>query len=90
MSDTPSAQDAVYPTPTLRPAHPPSRGSYIVPRPSQPYTRDHAISASGFLREDSITPVPLHRDPAPPASADENGNQGTGDQSAQGSTDGSP
>jgi hypothetical protein len=58
--------DGPYPTPTLRPAHPPQRGPVIIPRPQLPVTRDHAANAAGFLRPDSVTPVPFVRYPAPP------------------------
>jgi hypothetical protein len=54
-----------YPTPTLRPAHPPRSGSAIIPRVMQPNTRDNA-QAAGFLRHDSVTPVPLVRYPSAP------------------------
>ena len=65
-SPTPPPEETVYPTPTLRPAHPPRTGPFIIPRASLPNVRDHAPAAGGFLRADSITPVPVRRDPTPP------------------------
>src|SRR5579884_2354237 len=89
-SPTRGSEDTTYPTPTPRPAHPPSTGPFIIPRASLPNMRDNAPSAAGFLRADSITPVPVRRDPAPPdagAAPDQGGAQAG---SADGSTDASP
>ncbi|HZQ99025.1 MAG TPA: hypothetical protein VFC93_09435 [Chloroflexota bacterium] len=87
---TPGREETVYPTPTLRPAHPPSTGPFIIPRASLPNIRDHAPAAGGFLRADSITPVPVRRDPTPPnagAAPDQGGDQAA---PTDQTTDGSP
>lgn len=57
----PSASEGPYPTPTLRPPHPPTRGPAIIPRPMPPTTRDRDVIVGGFLHPDSVTPVPPSR-----------------------------
>ena len=53
--------DEVAPTPTMRPAHPPTRGQFIIPHPIPPITHDRSSLTNGFMRADSVTPVPPER-----------------------------
>lgn len=50
-----------WPTPTTRPAQPPDTGSRIIPHALPPATHDHSSLVGGFLRPDSVTPVPPER-----------------------------
>jgi hypothetical protein len=53
-----TATPATSPTPTLRSATLPRRGSEITTRPLRAVTADHTVDPRGFLRPDSVTPAP--------------------------------